>query len=121
MKPVLPALALVLHSAVAFASPDGAWRCKANGDIPIGILSLAGDSYEFTVVKNTVWDPKPGDPGNGSGRLAIDGPRMAPLDGPLLTQYESTLAYCGPAEGCSGDDIVDVINASGALMRCWRP
>lgn len=121
MNRVVLAFILSLPSAAALASADGEWRCKANGDIPIGILDISGNAYDFTVVKNSAWDPKPGDPGTGSGRLSIDGPRLKPIDGPLLSRYQSTLAYCGAAEGCSGDEIIDVENASGALMRCWRP
>jgi len=121
MKPRFFSIIFVMYASSAFASPDGEWRCKANGDIPTGVLTIAGSSYEFVVVKDTAWTPKTGDPGNGSGSLRIDGPHMTPNDGPLLSVYESTLAYCGAEEGCGGNEIVDVNNAAGALMRCWRP
>jgi len=67
----------------------GEWRCKAQDNIPIGLLNIeASGAYEFIVVKNTVWDPKPGDSGNGKGKLGAPNGQMAPLSGPLVDAYE---------------------------------
>jgi hypothetical protein len=73
----------------ALAALSGEWRCKAQDNIPIGILKVAASgAYEFTVVSNTVWDPKPGDSGNGTGEIGIQDGAIKPLSGPLVTAYE---------------------------------
>jgi|JI10StandDraft_1071094.scaffolds.fasta_scaffold126432_2 hypothetical protein len=67
----------------------GEWRCKAQDNIPIGVLKVKpSGAYEFTVVKNSVWEPKPGDSGNGKGKLGADGELAKPLSGPLVSAYE---------------------------------
>lgn len=98
----------------------GDWRCKAQDNIPIGVLKVqASGAYEFIVVKNTTWDPKPGDSGNGKGKLGAPEGLMKPLSGPLADTYEivslaredsqwgvriylnndfGTLLHCGPAD-----------------------
>lgn len=65
------------------------WRCKAQDNIPIGVLKIAASGrYEFVVVRNGLWEPKPGDPGNGKGRLGAPDGQLKPLDGPLADAYE---------------------------------
>lgn len=73
----------------ALAALTGEWRCKAQDNIPIGVLKVAASGeYEFIVVKNTVWDPKPGDSGNGRGEMGVQDGAIKPLNGPLVTTYE---------------------------------
>lgn len=67
----------------------GEWRCKAQDNIPIGVLKVKpSGAYEFVVVKNSLWEPKPGDSGNGKGKLGQDGELAKPLSGPLVSAYE---------------------------------
>lgn len=94
----------------------GDWRCKAQGDIPIGILKVkASGAYEFVVVKNSLWDPKPGDSGNGKGKLGAPEGLMKPLSGPLVDTYE--ILDIARAESEWGVRIY-LNNDYGSLMHC---
>lgn len=94
----------------------GAWRCKAQGDIPIGLLDVApGGAYTFTVVKNTVWEPKANDSGNGKGTLGAPDGQMKPLNGPLVDAYE--IIGIARAESEWGVRIY-LNNDYGSLMHC---
>lgn len=73
----------------AAAEIAGEWRCKAQDNIPIGLLNVAPSGhYKFTVVRNSLWEPKPGDSGNGEGTLEPSEGIMRPVDGPLVDAYE---------------------------------
>lgn len=91
------------------ASADGVWGCKANGDIPLGLLTISGSSYKF-VTTRTDWTPSPNS-SDGSGTLSIGGATMRPQSGPLLDQFEVV--------GQIGDGIIWWNNGSGTLMACW--
>jgi hypothetical protein len=107
-----PLIAMLLSALAAFPvfAADGTYRCKANGDIPIGVLTLSGSNYEFAVTRTTDFAPAQ-DPANGGGELEIGGGVLRPLSGPLLTKY----AVVGGMEG----DVVFWNNRSGTLMACW--
>lgn len=108
---VVAALAVATLSAAApvrAAGFDGTWHCKANGDIPIGILTVAGTGYSFTAVRDGKWTPKPDDPGNGKGTLAASG---VPESGPLKTVYEVTVS--------NSNTVLWLNNKTGTLMGCW--
>ena len=92
------------------------WRCKAQGDIPIGLLKVSpSGAYEFVVVKNTLWELKPGDSGNGKGQLGAPEGQMKPLNGPLVTAYE--IVDIARAESEWGVRIY-LNNDYGSLMHC---
>lgn len=94
----------------------GAWRCKAQDNIPIGLLDVAASgNYTFTVVRNSLWEPKPGDPGNGAGTLAPDGDGMTPVSGPLVDEYE--ILAIVRVEGEWGVRIF-LNNDYGTLLHC---
>ena len=114
-------------SADAFQarSPNGAWRCKAQGDIPIGVLTITGATYRFQAVRNTAWDPKPNDGLNGSGALRRSGTDLTPTSGPLVTRGRIVSGYFGETSSpYSGRyDYIDFSNAPGNnyFLRCHRP
>ena len=110
MRSAIVATLLITSAASPAFAADGTYRCKANGDIPIGVLTLSGSSYEFSVTKTTDFAPAQ-DPANGGGELEIGGGVLRPLSGPLLTKYE----VIGGMEG----DVVFWNNRSGTLMACW--
>ncbi|MBX3575586.1 MAG: hypothetical protein KF723_00145 [Rhizobiaceae bacterium] len=118
-RPLFLAAAAAVGGLLAVQSahslPNERWRCKMSGDIPIGTLTVSGSSYEFVVAKNTVWDIKPGDPGNGSGEYAENGNVITPLSGPLLTVYQVV------GETTPATDGTPVIFFSGASpFTCWQ-
>lgn len=100
----------------ALAALTGEWRCKAQDNIPIGVLNVApSGSYEFTVVKNSLWEPKPGDSGNGSGEIGVLDGAAKPLSGPLVTAYE--IIEIGRVESEWGVKVY-FNNAYGTLLVC---
>lgn len=73
----------------AVAALADVWHCKAQDNIPIGVLTIsASGKYDFVVVRNSLWEPKPADPGNGGGMMGAADGLVKPLDGPLVDQYE---------------------------------
>ena len=94
----------------------GEWRCKAQGDIPIGLLDVtASGDYKFTVVSNSLWDPKPNDSGNGKGKIGAPEGMLKPLNGPLVDTYE--ILDIARAESEWGVRIY-LNNDFGSLMHC---
>lgn len=114
--PLLRSLSLCATLAVFFAAPatasaSGAWRCYANGNIPIGTLTISGSSYEFIVTETTDFQtPRLDDPGTGSGTLTWQGELFTPDDGPLKDVFKIT--------GATYPEGVSLNNGAGALMRC---
>ena len=96
-------------ATAAHASPDGVWECKANGDIPLGLLTIDGASYEYQTT-NTAWEPKD-DASNGSGELAYEGDLIVPTTGPLLTDFE--------VNGAEEAGVLFWNNSFGTLFGCW--
>jgi hypothetical protein len=91
---------------------DGLWRCKMNGDIPLGTLSFAGGAYTFQTT-NTAWEPNP-NPSDGSGTVRFEENFVLPVDGPLKTEFEVTGAF--------GDGSFINFNTNlGILFGCRRP
>lgn len=105
---IIPTLAMVAGPAFA-DGVDGVWACKANGDIPLGLLEISGDTYSFQTT-NTAWEPVD-NKSNGSGALSYEGSRIQPVDGPLLDSFE----VYGEAE----NGVLYWYNDAGALMGCW--
>lgn len=91
---------------------DGLWRCKMNGDIPIGTLTFAGGAYTFQTT-NTAWEPNPNS-SDGSGNVRFEETFILPVDGPLKTKFEVTGAF--------GDGSFINFNTNGGLLfGCRRP
>lgn len=121
-------LAVVLAMVVAglaLASPahaaaTGTWRCSAQGNIPIGILTIKSGGYSFQAVRNTAWAPKPADSSNGSGSMSVKGSKITVKTGPLRTSMGVTSGFYGAS---AGDEYIDLYNDPNAayLLRCYRP
>lgn len=80
-------LTLLVSPALAQGYVDS-WHCKANGNIPIGTLTIdAAGNYEMVVAANSTWIRKEGDLGNGVGQLSISNNELTPISGPLLDVY----------------------------------
>lgn len=114
--------AIVVGALMPFgaeALPNARWRCKMNGDIPLGTLTVSGSSYRFSVARNSVWDEKAGDPGNGSGEYQESGNAIVPLSGPLATHYK---VQGEQSPGTDGTPVLFFANqADGlALFACWQ-
>jgi hypothetical protein len=106
-------LSLIAPLTPAFAQQaDGTWRCAANGNIPIGVVTITGAGYTFTST-NTAWEPVD-NAANGAGSLGFDGPYLLPQDGPLATNFGVT-GHLDENEG-----YLDWNNNSGNLMGCRR-
>lgn len=103
----------------AEALPNARWRCKMNGDIPLGTLTVSGSSYQFSVARNSAWDEKAGDPGNGSGSFTESGNSITPVSGPLVTVYG---VRGEQSPGTDGFPVLFFANKSNglALFACWR-
>ena len=105
-------------------SPNGVWRCSAQGNIPLGVMTITGTGYKFQAVSNTAWAPKPSDRSNGSGQFKIAPGRLTPASGPLVSVFKGTIAlheeYRSPRETY---DYIDIYNdpKSAYLLRCYRP
>lgn len=91
---------------------DGIWRCKMNGDIPLGTLTFAGGQYTFQTT-NTAWEANP-NPSDGSGTVTFDDTFVLPQDGPLKTEFGVTGAF--------GDGSFINFNTDlGMMFGCRRP
>ncbi len=91
---------------------DGVWRCKMNGDIPLGTLTFAGGQYTFQTT-NTAWEANP-NPSDGSGTVTFEDTFVLPLDGPLKTEFGVTGAF--------GDGSFINFNTNlGMMFGCRRP
>lgn len=91
---------------------DGIWRCKMNGDIPLGTLTFAGGQYTFQTT-NTAWEPNP-NPSDGSGTVTFEDTFVLPQDGPLKTEFGVTGAF--------GDGSFINFNTNlGMMFGCRRP
>jgi hypothetical protein len=112
---LLSAATLATQSA---ALPDARWRCKMNGDIPLGTLTVSGSSYQFVVAKNSLWEPKPGDSGNGSGAFTESGDSIVPTSGPLATVYKVVGRTVRANDGSYVLYFSDK-SAGFALFGCW--
>lgn len=115
---IAPVLGLVLATGPALAQGYAdSWHCKANGNIPIGTLTIdAAGNYEMIVAANAAWDPKPNDAGNGVGQLAVAGDTLTPISGPLADVYEVVGGYSEENQRFLG-----WANGQGglALFACW--
>ncbi len=91
---------------------DGLWRCKMNGDIPLGTLAFTGGQYTFQTT-NTAWEPNPNS-SDGSGVVKFEENFVLPQTGPLKDDFEVTGAF--------GDGSFINFNTNiGLLFGCRRP
>lgn len=91
---------------------DGLWRCKMNGDIPLGTLAFTGGAYTFQTT-NTAWEPNPNS-SDGSGEVRFEETFILPQSGPLKDEFEVTGAF--------GDGSFINFNTNlGILFGCRRP
>jgi hypothetical protein len=91
---------------------DGVWRCKMNGDIPLGTLSFAGSAYQFRTT-NTAWELNP-NPSDGDGTVRFEDTFLLPVDGPLKDEFAVTGAF--------GDGSFINFNTDlGMMFGCRRP
>ncbi len=99
-------------AATATGPIDGVWRCKMNGDIPLGTLTFTGMSYAFQTT-NTAWEPNPNS-ADGSGTVTFNENFVLPDTGPLKDQFEVTGAF--------GDGSFINFNTDlGMMFGCRRP
>lgn len=90
---------------------DGEWRCKINGDIPIGLITFTGGHYSFrTTTPSWKLNPNQSD-GDGVVEFTGDG-YILPQTGPLKDGFEVT--------GAHSDTVINWNNNLGALMSCQR-
>lgn len=121
------ALALVATAGAAQAqrSPNGTWRCSAQGNIPIGVMTVSGATYRFQAVSNTAWTPKAQDSMNGSGALRVSGTTLNPTSGPLTTRLRARSGHFGETGSSRTGpyDYIDFFNDPQAVyvLRCFRP
>ena len=91
---------------------DGLWRCKMNGDIPLGTLAFTGGAYVFQTT-NTAWEPNPNS-SDGSGEVRFEETFVLPQSGPLKDEFEVTGAF--------GDGSFINFNTNlGMMFGCRRP
>lgn len=91
---------------------DGLWRCKMNGDIPLGTLTFTGGAYVFQTT-NTGWEPNP-NKADGSGQVRFEENFILPQSGPLKDSFEVTGAF--------GDGSFINFNTNlGMMFGCRRP
>jgi len=117
---IFGAVTLLLVASPAMAAPDGNWRCSAQGNIPIGLMTIKGTGYKFQAVSNSLWKPKPSDSLNGSGNLAVDGSKLTMASGPLHAKGGVRTGVYG-ASGKS--DYMDFFTEPKGYyyLRCLRP
>ncbi|CAN7315155.1 hypothetical protein LJR030_003235 [Rhizobium sp. LjRoot30] len=114
------AASLSVSAVCAYASPDGVWRCKASGNIPIALLTISGSNYDMQAVSDSNWTLKSGDSSSGSGGLDIQGNSVSPTSGPLLDIYGAVGTYCGTNDaGCSGEALL-LNSTKNVALGCWR-
>jgi hypothetical protein len=91
---------------------DGLWRCKMNGDIPLGTLAFTGGNYTFQTT-NTAWEPNP-NASDGSGTVTFEETFVLPQTGPLKDAFAVTGAF--------GDGSFINFNTDlGMMFGCRRP
>lgn len=101
-------LAIVSIPPTASASDiDGEWTCKANGDIPMGILTITGMSYRLDEVNAGGTRTGQG----GSGSLTPGGNGLVPVGGPLVAFN---------AVGNVENGVLFWNNSAGTVMACWQ-
>lgn len=101
-------LAIAAFPASADASDiDGEWTCKANGDIPMGILTITGMGYQLDQVNAGGTRTGQG----GSGSLSAGGSGLVAVDGPLV-------AF--DAVGNIENGVLFWNNSAGTIMACWQ-
>lgn len=105
-------------STVEAQARGGVWRCFANGNIPIGILTVNGANYRFQPVSSTDWRPNPRDRGNGTGAF-VSATNFTPVSGPLKTVYEITTGT--RTVSATSGVVLNFGNAYGGLLGCWTP
>lgn len=113
-------VAAMAGQASAQETPAGLWRCSAQGNIPIGLLTITGANYRFQAVNNSLWALKPQDSMNGSGGMRVAGTRLTPSGGPLASQLQIRSGVFGHTGRYSH---IDFFNdpASVYVLRCHRP
>lgn len=111
--PAVEAAASTAAPASSGTGPlDGLWRCKMNGDIPIGTLAFTGGAYVFQTT-NTAWEPNPNS-SDGAGEVRFEENFILPQSGPLKDSFEVTGAF--------GDGSFINFNTNmGILFGCRRP
>lgn len=62
----------------------GTWRCSANGNIPIALLSFSGNRYQLRD-SDARWNPKGGKL-DGSGTIRPGAAGFEPLSGPMVSE-----------------------------------
>jgi hypothetical protein len=98
---------LSVTCGAASAQADGTWRCIANGNIPLGLLSVTGTAYTWTKT-NASFQPVEARE-NGSGTIRMAGSTFTVESGPLLNWgVTGALAIKG----------VDLNNRNGTLAAC---
>ncbi len=119
------AFAASAGAAQAQRSPNGTWRCSAQGNIPIGVMTVSGATYRFQAVSSTAWAPKAQDSMNGSGALRATGATLTPTGGPLTTRLRVRSGQFGEAGSARTGryDYIDFFNDPQAVyvLRCLRP
>lgn len=91
---------------------DGLWRCKMNGDIPLGTLTFTGGHYVFQTT-NTAWQPNP-NTSDGQGEVRFEENFVLPQSGPLKDSFKVTGAF--------GDGSFINFNTNlGLMFGCRRP
>lgn len=109
----------------AQAAANGVWRCSAQGNIPLGVLTIKPGGYTYQAVRNTAWEAKAGDASTGSGVITVTGAKIAVASGPLRTRMKvATGVYETTTSPNSANyeyiDLYDDPNAA-YLLRCYRP
>lgn len=125
VRAVLSVVAATAAAATAFATaataaPAGVWRCSAQGNIPIGVLTITSGGYAFQAARNTAWAPKPADPSNGSGTLTVKGSKVTVTSGPLRKHMKVATGVYG---GSGANEYIDFFTDPNSvyLLRCLRP
>ena len=121
--------ALIFSASAASAAgggTNGTWRCSAQGNIPIGVLTVSGSAYKFQAVSNSQWAPKAVDSSNGSGNLTVGDRVLSVTSGPLFTSSmkvrsgkfgQATSPYHAPY------DFISLFNdpKMAYVLMCYRP
>ena len=108
-----PARALFVCFAVfaavpALADADGAWYCKANGNIPLAFVTISGNDYAFQRTNGA--DAPIDHPEHGDGWLSRQDGLIIVADGPVLS-WE--------AVGQVEDGVLYWNNQYGTVAGCW--
>ena len=104
----LALLAIIAFPTGSTASDiDGEWTCKANGDIPMGILTITGMSYRLDEVNAGGTRTGQG----GSGSLTAGASGLVAANGPLVAFN---------AVGNIENGVLFWNNSAGTIMACWQ-